>query len=207
MKKIAITGGIGSGKSFICNIFKSLNVPIFDSDSFAKYLMISDIEIISSLKKEFGDDIYQDKFLNKPKLAEIIFKDKSALDKLNSIVHPIVRKKFKDWCDDVEMNINPIYVVFESAIVFESNLSEIFDCIITVYTDLEIRIGRAIIRDNVSREKILERINNQLSDQYKIDNSDFIIFNNENDLNKSYLNLIPQIFTIHNILIDKNNEI
>lgn len=207
MKIIAITGGIGSGKSFICNIFKSLNVPIFDSDSFAKYLMISDIEIISSLKKEFGDDIYQDHFLNKHKLSEIIFKDKSALNKLNSIVHPIVRKKFKDWCDDVEMNINPTYVVFESAIIFESNLSEIFDSIITVYTDLEIRIGRVIIRDNVSREKILERINNQLSDQYKIDNSDFIIYNNENDLNKSYLNLIPQIFNIHNILINKNDKI
>lgn len=205
IKKVAITGGIGSGKSFVCKIFKSLNVPIFDSDSQAKDLMIYDLNLIADLKREFGDDIYisdgNHHHVNRTRLAEIVFNDKTALGRLNGIVHPLVRKKFNEWVNNCEKN-GSSYVLFESAIIFESGLFEIFDNIITVSTDLEVRIFRAMERDNISREKVLERINNQLNDDYRVKHSDFVIFNNENDLEKSYLDLIPQVFEIHQNLIN-----
>jgi len=199
MIKIGITGGIGSGKSFVCNIFKCFGIPICNSDDIAKYLMHSNNDLINQIKNNFGSDIYlSDGLLDRKKLADIVFNDKEKLSLLNSIVHPEVRKYIDNW---ILFQNDPPYVIIENAILFESNQSESFDKIITVTADDEIRIARVMVRNTISREKVLERINNQLSNDFKIKHSDFIIYNNENDIEASFLNLIPQIYDIHKKII------
>lgn len=200
MKKIAITGGIGSGKSFVCNIFKCFDIPIFDSDNFAKFLMETDVKIIDEIKKTFGNDIYSPiDELDRKRLADIVFNDKEKLTILNSIVHPAVRNYFERW---ILFQNDPPYVITENAILFESGQADFFDKIITVTADEEIRISRVMERNTIPREKVLERINNQMSNEYKIEHSDYIIMNNENDIEASFLNLIPQVYKIHSQLID-----
>lgn len=200
MKKVAITGGIGSGKSFVCNIFKCFGIPIFDSDNIAKYLMETNVEVKNKIKEFFGNDIYLPiGILDRKKLADIVFNDKEKLSILNSIVHPAVRKYFEQW---ILFQNNPPYVISENAILFESGQDDYFDKIITVTADEETRILRVMVRNTISREKVLERINNQMSNDYKIEHSDYVIINNENAIEASFLNLIPQIYKIHSQLSD-----
>lgn len=201
-KKIAITGGIGSGKTFVCQIFKSLGVPIYYADERAKYLMDNNYTVINQIKMLFGFDIYSPK-LDRKRMAEIVFKNKAALEALNSIVHPAVRDDFQEW---TKVQNTP-YVIEEAAILFEVKQEKYFDKIITVTADEEVRIGRAIKRDNTTREAVLARISNQIDNEYKVKNSDYVIYNNENDIETSFLNLIPQIFKIHNELITNSPDI
>lgn len=126
-------------------------------------------------------------------MADIVFNDKEKLSLLNSIVHPEVRQYIDNWI----LLQNSPYVIIENAILFESNQSKSYDKIITVTADEEIRITRVMDRNNISRKQVLERMNNQLSNDYKIEHSDFVIINNENDIETSFLNLIPQIYEIH----------
>ncbi|MCK9417664.1 dephospho-CoA kinase [Candidatus Dojkabacteria bacterium] len=196
MKKIGITGGIGSGKSFVCNIFKCFGIPIFNSDEIAKYLIETNVKVKNKIIETFGDDICLPiGVLDRKKLADIVFNDKEKLSLLNNIVHPAVRTYFDKW---ILFQNNPPYVIIENAILFESGQSDFVDKIITVTADEEIRISRVMKRNTISREKVLERMNNQLSNDFKIEHSDFVIYNNENDIETSFLNLIPQVFNIHN---------
>lgn len=202
MKKIVITGGIGSGKSFVCNIFKCFGIPIFNSDDNAKYLIETNVEVKNKIKEIFGNDIYLPiGVLDRKKLADIVFNDKDKLTLLNNIVHPAVRKYFEQW---VLFQKNQPYVIIENAILFESGQAEFVDKIITVTADEEIRILRVMERNSISREKVLERISNQLSNDFKIEHSDFVIYNNENDIEASFLNLIPQIYQIHSLINMEN---
>lgn len=191
-KKVAITGGIGSGKTFVCQIFKTLGVPVYYADEKAKYLMNNNANVINEIKMLFGADIYNPD-LDRKRLSSIVFNNKDMLDALNNIVHPAVRLDFMVWANAQ----NTSYVIEESAIIFESNHADMFDKIITVTADEEIRIERAMKRDGTDRKTVLDRINNQISDTYKANHSDFVIINNENDIEASFLNLIPQIFAIH----------
>lgn len=208
MKKVVITGGIGSGKSFVCKIFECFGIPIFNSDFEANDSINFDENIKNQIKEVFGNDIYinnpicngrhsNNEQINRNKLGTIIFNDKSSLEKINNIVHPAVRKKFNDW---METQKSP-YVIQESAIIFESGQIDNYDVIITVSANKEVRIERAMKRDNTSRDKVLEKINNQIDDLYKIEHSDFVIKNNKNDIEESFLNLIPQVYEIHKQLI------
>lgn len=208
MKKVVITGGIGSGKSFVCKIFECFGIPVFNSDFEANDSINFDENIKNQIKAAFGIDSYinepicngrhsSKEQINKKKLGTIIFNDKSELEKINNIVHPAVRKKFDEW---TKLQNTP-YVIQESAIIFESGQIDNYDVIITVSANKEIRIERAMKRDNTSRDKVLERINNQIDDVYKIEHSDFVINNNKNDIEESFLNLIPQVYEIHKQLI------
>lgn len=175
MIKIAITGGIGSGKSTICKIIETLNFPVYYSDRRAKDLMVNSKVIVKSLKNLYGEDIYINKEINKLKLASIIFNSKDELKKVNNIIHPEVEKDFLQWS-----NCQKNEIVFqESAIVFESKLEHLFDYIICVTADTETRIERVIKREDVNREIILQRINNQLPQDEIVKRSDFIIDNSE----------------------------
>ena len=116
MKKIGLTGGIGSGKTYIANIFQSIGVPVFYADLEAKKLINNSISIMNLIKKEFGDDIYIDNELDKHKLSEIVFSDIEKIRKLNSIVHPSVKNVFDEWCQDKTTD----YIIKEAAILFES---------------------------------------------------------------------------------------
>lgn len=188
MIKVGITGGIGTGKSMVCNIFSKLGIPVYVADTEAKILMNTNSAIKQQLLALFGKDIYNENdVLDRKKLSEIIFNDKIALAKVNAIVHPIVRKHFNKWADLQQS----AYVIQEAAILFESGQNAYFDKIILVTAPYEIKIERVMKRDNISREKVIERMNNQLTDEEKIPKSDFIINND----NKSMV--LPQVLEIH----------
>lgn len=192
MKKIGITGGIGSGKTYVSKVFESLGIPVFNADMEAKKLMFSSEELIQSVKNEFGNDIYTKGELDKQKLASIVFSDSEKLRKLNSLVHPIVKQEFLNW----QEKQNSSYVIKEAAILFESNSDKGLDAVICVTAPLNIRIDRAVKRDGTSEEEIKNRIENQISQEEKENLSDYIIVNDEKDL------LLPQIIKIHEKLIN-----
>lgn len=191
MKKIGITGGIGSGKTYVASVFQSLGIPIFNADIQAKKIMTSSRKLIKLVKEEFGNDIYKDSDLNKEKLASIVFSDSDKLQKLNSLVHPIVKEVFNNW---YKKQTSP-YVIKEAAILFESNSHIGLDAVICVSAPLELRMKRLLNRDNYSEKEIKKRIENQISQEEKQKLSDYIIVNDEKEL------LLPKIIRIHKELL------
>lgn len=191
MKKIGITGGIGSGKSMISRILKTMGYPVYDSDSWAKNLMNNHPNIRQALINKFGIETYTPEGLNRTYLAQQIFNDKANLAFVNSIVHPTVCNHFMQWAE----NQHTEFVFIESAILFSSGLDKIIDKVIYVDAPHEIRLQRAMNRDHASAKAITARINNQLHDnQYALTHSNFIIQNDNNTL------IIPQLLsTLQNI--------
>ncbi len=175
MLVVGLTGGIGSGKTTIAKLLEQEGIPVYDSDVRAKYLMQNSEEIKTALKKEFGDEVYTDEGLNREYLSKIVFNNKDKLSILNSIVHPIVAKDFKDWVDSHHTDI----VVKEAAILFESGSYKTCDVNVTVHTDVEERIKRVQKRDGATREQVLSRINNQWTDDQRNRKADIIIENND----------------------------
>ncbi|RAR75441.1 dephospho-CoA kinase [Flavobacterium aciduliphilum] len=175
-KIIGLTGGIGSGKTTIAQYLQSKGVPVYISDVEAKKVM-EQPEIISKIAVVFGNDILNsDRTINRDKLAALVFKDSEQLKKLNSIVHPAVKKHFKNW---VLEHKNAPFIFKETAILFESGGYKDCDMIVTVTAPTENRIERVLKRDNTTRDKIIQRMNNQLSDEERKERSQFVI-NNEN---------------------------
>jgi len=190
---IGLTGGIGSGKSLVADFFNRLGVPVYTSDIEAKSLMQTNSFIRQSLIEAFGNKIYSDSGeLNRSELAKIIFNNNEALNKVNSIVHPQVRLHYQEW---LLKHMGEPYVIQESAILFDTGLYANFDKIITVTADQEIRINRVMERDLCSRQSVLERMSKQISEQDKIEKSDFVIYNNTELV-------IPQIIMIHKQILD-----
>lgn len=188
MIKVGLTGGIGAGKSMVCNIFSKLGIPVYVADTEAKLLMNTNPAIRQQLLALFGKNIYlENDVLDRKKLSEIIFNDKIALAKVNAIVHPIVRKHFDKWADLQKS----AYVIQEAAILFESGQNIHFDKIILLTAPYEVKIERVMKRDNVSREKVIERMNNQLTDEEKILKSDYIINNDNISM------VLPQVLDIN----------
>jgi dephospho-CoA kinase len=172
-KIIGLTGGIGSGKTTAANEFLSLGIPVYITDKEAKNLMQSDA-VLNQIKDEFGTEVFDKDVLIREKLSEIVFKDANKLAQLNGIVHPAVKQHFKQWLSEHQ---NDPFVVYESAILFESGSYKQCDIVINVVAPLETRIQRVIERDKTTREKVLERIKNQWNDEEKSSKSDFIIEN------------------------------
>ena len=192
MKKIGITGSIGSGKTYVSKVFESLGISVFNADNEAKKIMSCSFDLINSIKNEFGEDIYDKYSLNKKKLASIVFSDSAKLKKLNSIVHPIVKQEFLNWC---KIQKSP-YVIKEAAILFESNSYKELDSIICVSAPKKLRIDRVRLRDSLKDYEINNRMRNQFSQEQKEDLSDYIIVNDEKEL------LLTQIIRIHEKLIN-----
>ncbi len=192
MIKVGLTGGIGSGKTMVCNIFKHLKIPVFHADIVAKELYDSDGEIRECLIKLFGADIYIQNKLDRKSLSAIIFKDKEALKRVNAIVHPVVIDNFINWMNEQK---NASYIIHEAAILFESDNQHLFDKVITVIAPEDIRIERVMRRDNVSETHVKSIINNQLPEKLKIDGSDYVIVNDDRTL------VLPQVLNIHNELL------
>jgi len=177
MKVIGLTGGIGSGKTFVASIFEELGVPVYNSDIEAKLLMNTSKEIQSELIELLGKDSYSEGKLNRSYIAEKVFNDKGLLQQLNAIVHPAVKDHFAAWALDQ----NSKYVIQESALIFENNNQDHYDAIILVTAPTEIRIQRVMNRDNTSREQIIAIMKNQFGDSQKLENVDFVIDNIEKD--------------------------
>lgn len=169
-----ITGGIGSGKSTAAKFFEELGIPVYNSDTRAKTIQNENSEVKVKIIAAFGEEAYNENGLNKPYLSKQVFQNNEKLKLLNSIVHPAVFKDFEDWKKAQKSDI----VMKEAAILIESGSYKDCDVVISVVVDVETRIARTIKRDGLSREEILARINNQISDEERIAKSDFIIDNN-----------------------------
>ena len=191
MKKVAVTGGIGTGKTTVSKLFEKIGIPVFNSDEIAKELMHNDKQLQAEIIKAFGDESYINNELNRAYLSDVVFNDEALLDKINSIVHPYVAKEFNQWL----LNQKSDYILYESAIIFENNSEDIFDKIICVIAPEEDVISRVMKRNNFSRNKVISIINNQLPDQIKRKKSDYIVEN----INKS--DLTEKIMEIHNMII------
>jgi dephospho-CoA kinase len=172
-KIIGLTGGIGSGKTTVAQLFLSSGIPVYITDLEARNLMQSDL-VLDQIKKVFGTTVFEKGVLIREKLSEIVFNDADKLAQLNGIVHPAVKSHFKQWL--FEHQKDP-FIIYESAILFESGSYKECDFIINVVAPLETRIQRVIERDKTTREKVLERIKNQWNDEQKSSKSDFIIEN------------------------------
>ncbi len=191
-KIIGLTGGIGSGKTTIANYLVSLGYPVYIADDAGRKVMQKQ-EIIDAIKEKFGLEIFENNLLNRAKLAKIVFDNPEQLKKLNAIVHPAVKKDFKNW---LTQHLESPLVFYESAILFESGSYTDFDVIITVIAPLEKRIARVLERDNSNREQVLNRINAQWTDEQRISKSDFVIENLNIDLAKQKMDEFLKILLI-----------
>ena len=172
-KIIGLTGGIGSGKTTIAKLFKDAGIPIYIADDEARVIMQA-LEIIAAIQQSFGMAIFENGILNRKKLSEIVFNSPGKLKELNAIIHPAVKSHFQNWVFNLK---NEPYVIYESAILFESGSSANCDLIITVVAPLETRIQRVVTRDKTKPDLVLKRINAQWSDEQRKEKSDFIIEN------------------------------
>lgn len=184
---VGITGGIGSGKSIICNIFSQLGIPVYNADYEAKQ-MYALPDVKEELKKKFGGQILDATgHLDKTKMADLIFNDEKALKEINALIHPKVQEHFKEWR---KRQASP-YVLKEAAILFESGADKDCDKVILVTAPAELRMQRILQRDKRTRKEVEQIMARQWSDEKKIKHSDFIIINDETQL------VIPQVLDIH----------
>ena len=195
MKIIGLTGGIGSGKSSVLEIFKKIGISTYNADESAKKIISSDKKIIYSIKQLFGEDIYDKNELNSKLVSKIVFNDKEKLKSLNSIIHPAVAIDFDNFCFK---HRDETYIVKEAAIIFETKTENLFNKIIYVKAPKEIRVDRVMQRDNLFRDDVLNRIQNQINETSIIDKCDFIIDN------INFSELEEKVLEIHNTLISLN---
>ena len=173
MYKVGVTGGIGSGKSTVCDMLAARGIAVYIADTEAKRLMSSDETLKRDIVALFGDDAYLHGELNREFLASRVFCDKEALQRLNGVVHPAVMRDFAAWAEAQEGD----YVVLESAILFEAGLESSVDATVAVMAPVELRLERAMRRDGADREKIEERMRNQLSDDERSERAKYAIVN------------------------------
>lgn len=192
MKAIGITGGIGAGKTLVCEVFKSLGIPVFNSDLSAKELMNGSAGLKKNIISLLGEESYEHGQLNRAYVAQNVFNDKEKLATLNKLVHPLVREQFKDW---VTKNNNKPYVINEAALLIESGSYSDLDDIIFVNAPEAIRIKRVTARDKCNEFEVRARIKNQWSDEQKMKYCKWII-NNDNSVM-----LLPQVLKIHKEII------
>jgi len=184
MIKVGITGGIGSGKSTICQFFRSIGIPVFEADTEAKKLVNNSDSIRYQLKALFGSDIYlPDRTIDRKKLASLIFNSPPLLQKVNNIIHPEVRKYFFQWCEKQQTP----YIIHEAAIMFESGFYEMMDYTVLVTAPEEIRIQRVMAREETDADSVRARMEKQWKDEKKAELANFVIRNDGTEL------VVPQL--------------
>lgn len=193
MLKVGITGGIGSGKSTVCQVFETLGIPVFYADKAARELTESDPSIIQGMKSLFGAEVYVDGKLDRKKVAEAAFANRGILEQMNEIIHPATIAHAKKWA---EVQTTP-YAIKEAAIFFESGSDKDMDVMIGVYAPKEMRIERTMQRDNISREKVLERMARQMDEEEKMKRCDHVITNDGKTA------IIPQVLQLHELLLQQ----
>jgi dephospho-CoA kinase len=194
--KIGLTGGIGSGKSTVAKIFEVLGIPVYYADVEAKRLMNEDLELRTNIIKHFGEKAYINEMLDRKYISSIVFSDPAKLELLNSIVHPATKKDGEKW---MHQQTTP-YAIHEAALIFEAKVSDRLDHVIGISSPVELRIKRAMERDNMSREEVISRMNKQLDEETKMSKCNFILINDEQQL------LIPQVLELHKKLLDLSNQ-
>ena len=197
MLQVGVTGGIGSGKTVVCQIFRALGVAVYDADSRAKLLMTEDASLKKSIQKEFGENTYSENGeINRDFLAEAVFNDKEKIKSLNGLVHPAVARDYERWVQEQ----NSQYVVKEAALLIESGSYLSLDKIIVVQAPLELRVERVKQRDAFrSEDEIMAIISKQLSDNERAALADVIIQNDESQL------LVKQVLKAHQRIYKRGN--
>ena len=193
MLRVGLTGGIGSGKTMVSSIFEKLGVPVYNADAAARKLMNSEAELKDGIALMFGDLAYGSDGLNKTYIAESVFGDAEKLAGLNKLVHPAVRKDFIRWTG---LQTGSPYVLEEAAILFESGASLEMDLTVLVHAPEELRIGRVMERDGVSREAVLKRMAHQLGEEELLKLADHILMNDGKEM------ILPQVIELHNKIIN-----
>ncbi|MBL7736599.1 MAG: dephospho-CoA kinase [Chitinophagaceae bacterium] len=189
--RIGITGGIGSGKTTIARIFETLRIPVYYADDAAKKIMNEDDSLKKQIIQHFGSEAYKEGKLDREYLSALVFRDSRRLTLLNSIVHPATIRNSNRWMKEQS---GP-YALREAALIFESGVQGQLDYVIGVSAPAELRIRRAMERDGISREKVLERMARQINESIKMKLCDFIIVNDERQP------VIPQVLQLHRQLI------
>ena len=174
MTSIAITGGIGSGKSYVSVLLQAAGIPVYNTDNEAKRLMLSDEGIRQDLIALLGEGVYTDGTLNKPMLASYLFAGPENAARINAIVHPRVKADFRRWMEEHE---GQEIVGLECAILFEAGFADTVDAVVTVYAPESLRVERAMKRDGATEAQIRARIAAQMDDEEKCRLSDYIIYN------------------------------
>ncbi len=192
MLQIGLTGGIGSGKTTIANIFSSLGVAIYDADSAAKNLMNTHLQVRQQLTELFGPDTYKNGQLNRAYLSSKVFNNTSLLAQLNAITHPITIQDSIDWFDHQQ---GP-YAIKEAALIFESGSDKHLDYIIGVWAEKELRFKRVLERGGLDEPAIVARMEKQMDEQEKMKRCDFVIDNNGKK------SVLTQVFELHQTLVN-----
>lgn len=187
MLRIGITGGIGSGKSTVARIFGVLNIPVYSADDASKRLMAEDGNLKKNIIKYFGESSYLDGTLNRKYLAAQVFNDPKKIALLNSLVHPATINDATQWMEKQKS----VYLIKEAALIFESGSNKNLDYVVGVQSPKELRIERAMKRDNATHEEVEARMKLQINEDEKMKRCDFIIFNDEKQM------LIPQVISLH----------
>ena len=173
MISVAITGGIGSGKSFVSRMLEERGIPIYDTDSEAKRLMLSDEGIRRDLIALLGEEVYRDGVLNKPFLASYLFADSRNAARVNGVVHPRVKEDFRRW---VSFHADKEVVGMECAILFEAGFQDAVDAVVMIYAPEDLRIERAMKRDSATEAQIRARIAAQMDDEEKRARADYVVY-------------------------------
>lgn len=190
MIKLGVTGGIGSGKSVVCDVLRLHDIPVYDADLEAKNLNDTSPVIRKKLTESFGQDLYRNNRLDREKLAHLIFNNEENLRTANSIIHPELAKHFMEWAEQRKQH--PV-VALDAAVLFEAGFQSVLDKTIIVLAPLEVRIERAVKRGNLTKEQITARANSQMSDKEKAELADFII---QNDGQHSLLEQVDKILQV-----------
>lgn len=191
MKKIGLTGGIGSGKTMVAKIFETLGIPVYYADSAAKHLMNNDPFLRDQLVSVFGEQVYTSDGLNRAYLASVVFNDKHRLEQLNALIHPVTIQHAEEWMK----NQKAPYVIKEAAILFETGSAEHLDHVIGVSAPSHVRIQRVMDRDGLTAADVKKRMDQQISESMKMKLCDYIIVNDEVEL------VIPQVLELHEKLL------
>jgi len=193
MLKVGVTGGIGSGKSTVCQVFHTLGIPVFSADEAAKWLMENDAALVHNITALFSSEAYIDGKLNRPFIAAVAFREPEKLQQLNAITHPATIQYARDWMAQQ----TTAYAIKEAAIFFESGSNKDVDVMIGVYAPSDLRMQRAMQRDGATREKIEARMAQQMNEEEKMKLCDYVI------VNDNIQAIIPQVLSLHEKLLAK----
>ena len=202
MINIGLTGGIGSGKTTVAKIFELLEIPVYYADDAAKRIMDEDAELKTAIRKQFGQEVYDNGKLNRAYLSAKVFTDPFQLEILNSLVHPATIRDAAKWMAEQFTGSGGMtpYTIKEAALIFESGSAAQLDYVIGVYAPVQLRIKRTMERNHLSYDEVKQRMDKQLDETMKMKLCDFVVYNDEEHL------LIPQVLELHQKLLSLSNQ-